>query len=184
MNEADALRLTLNALDSAGVPNMLTGGFLVAYYSFPRFTKDADIVIEMLPDAFSDFARRLPPGFDLDRQISFETITGSKRHILDVAAARFRIELFVLGEDAHHRERFARRRRQFLPMPGCETWISTAEDLIIQKLRWFRAKDQDDLRAVLLLQGDALDFAHIHRWCDAHGTRSRLEEIQRSIPPI
>ena len=184
MNAQEALRFTIESLDAAGVPNMLTGGYLVTFYSFPRLTKDADIVIEMLPDAFAEFARRLPAGFVLDPQVSFETITGSKRHALDVPGARFRIELFVLGDDAHHRERFARKRRHRLSEIGCEAWVSTAEDLIVQKLRWFREKDQGDLRNIIAVQGDALDFAHIHRWCDVHGTRGRLEEIQLSIPPI
>ena len=45
-------------------------------------------------------------------------------------------------------------------------------------------KDRDDARNILAVQGDALDFAYIGRWCDTHGTRARLEELRRSIPPM
>jgi len=34
------------------------------------------------------------------------------------------------------------------------------------------------------VQGDAHDFPDLERWCDNHGTRARLEELRRSIPPI
>jgi hypothetical protein len=56
--------------------------------------------------------------------------------------------------------------------------------MIIQKLRWNRNKDRDDVLNILAVQGDALDFAYVEKWCDAHGTLQRLEEMQRSIPPI
>jgi hypothetical protein len=62
--------------------------------------------------------------------------------------------------------------------------MATAEDMIVQKVRWNRDKDRDDARNILAVQGSALDFPYIERWCDAHGTRERLEELRRSIPPI
>ena len=66
--------------------------------------------------------------------------------------------------------------------------MPTAEDVIITKLRWFakvrRNKDWDDARDVIAVQGDALDWDYIHSWCDKHGTRQILGEIQKSIPPL
>jgi hypothetical protein len=56
------------------------------------------------------------------------------------------------------------------------------------KLRWFhalnRAKDYDDARNVVAIQGDRLDWNYITRWCDARGTRDLLEQMRASIPPI
>ena len=42
----------------------------------------------------------------------------------------------------------------------------------------------DDVRNVLTVQGDTLDWDYIHRWCDEHGTRELLDRLRRSIPPI
>lgn len=184
MTTNDAVCAVLDCLDAAKLPHMVTGGLAANHYGVPRATNDADIIIQMEAETFAVFARSLPAELSLDQQISFETITGSKRYIISLAGTNFRIELFFLGEDAHHQERFRQRARAFLDELNRDAWIPRAEDLIIQKLRWFRDKDRDDLRNILAVQGDALDFAHIHRWCDVHGTRGRLEEIQRSIPPI
>ncbi|MEQ1858586.1 MAG: hypothetical protein ABMA13_01470 [Chthoniobacteraceae bacterium] len=63
-----------------------------------------------------------------------------------------------------------------------EAFVPTAEDLIVQKLRWARDKDIADIRDMLGVQGDALDFAYVERWCRTHGTLVRFEEIRRSIP--
>ena len=67
---------------------------------------------------------------------------------------------------------------------GAETRIPTAEDVVIQKVRWGRLKDLADALNVLAVQGGRLDFAYIERWCRAHGTLERLDELRRSIPPI
>jgi hypothetical protein len=71
-----------------------------------------------------------------------------------------------------------------LPSIAREAWIPAAEDLVIQKLRWGRAKDLDDARNILSVQAGALDFPYLESWCDRHGTRGKLEEVRRSIPEI
>lgn len=163
---------------------MVTGGFVSNHYGVLRSTQDADIVVQMESVAFAAFARALPPALTLDPQISFETITGSRRHIITVEGTNFRIELFLLGDEAHHQERFGNRIRRYLEDLEIETWIPRAEDMLIQKARWFREKDQDDMKNIIAVQGEVLDWPYIESWCDRHGTRSRLEQIRASIPPL
>jgi hypothetical protein len=71
---------------------------------------------------------------------------------------------------------------------GREVSMSTAEDVIITKLRWARnagrSKDREDVRDVIAVQGQNLDWPSIYAWCDRHGTRTLLDEIRRSIPPL
>ena len=56
------------------------------------------------------------------------------------------------------------------------------------KLRWGilarRSKDLDDVRNVIAVQADRIDWDYVHRWCEQHGTRALLDEIRASIPPI
>jgi hypothetical protein len=61
--------------------------------------------------------------------------------------------------------------------------MPTAEDVVVQKLRWGRVKDAEDARFILAVQGDALDFTYIERWCDQHGTRALLDKLRNEIPP-
>ena len=184
MKATEAVCALLDALAAAGLHHMVTGGLAANAHGIARSTKDADIVVEMDSGSFDTFARALPAALHLDPQISFETITGSRRQIVEVRGSPFRIELFFLGADPHHQERFQRRVWKHLPDLEREAWIATAEDMVIQKVRWNRDKDRDDARNILAVQGDALDFAYIEKWCDAHGTRARLEELRRSIPPM
>jgi hypothetical protein len=95
----------------------------------------------------------------------------------------FIVELFGLSDDPHDRERFARRQR--VDWLGRPTWIATAEDSVVTKLRWAlgagREKDIADVRTVLAFKGDALDWPYIEAWCDQHGSRSLLEKIRAQL---
>ena len=184
MKSAEAVQVVLQALASAGLPHMVTGGLVSNHYGVARSTNDADIVVQMQPDAFARFAGLLPAALRLQSQTSFEMITGSHRHIITVERSNFQIELFVLGEDAHHQERFRRRTRAGLAELKVETWIPTAEDMVIQKVRWNRDKDRDDVKNIIGVQGDALDWPYIERWCATHGTSARLAELRAAVPPV
>lgn len=82
-------------------------------------------------------------------------------------------------------ERFSRRRAGWSSQIGRHVHLPTAEDVIIQKLRWARPKDIEDARDVLAVQTPArLDMDYIARWCDVHQTSRRLEEILVDIGPL
>src|SRR5436190_4467787 len=181
MKSHEAVRVVLRELAAAGLKHMVTGGLVSNHYGVARSTKDADIVIQMEPQAFGHFVRALPSELALEAQVTFETITGSRRHIVTIERSNFQIELFLLGNDAHHQERFRRRVRATLAEIEHDTWIPTAEDMVIQKIRWNRDKDREDVRNIIGVQGDALDWRYIESWCDTHGTRVRLDEIRASI---
>ena len=42
----------------------------------------------------------------------------------------------------------------------------------------------DDVRNVVAVQGERLDWEYVQRWCDAHGTRELLEEVRKSVPKL
>ncbi len=65
------------------------------------------------------------------------------------------------------------------------TFMQTAEDVVIMKLRWTsarRPKDIEDIRNVISTSGYRMDWNYVYSWCDRHGTRELLDEIRRSIP--
>ena len=68
---------------------------------------------------------------------------------------------------------------------GRSFWLPTAEDVIIQKLRWGRTKDLDDARDVLAVQGqESLDMIYIKQWCTEHEIMDRLKAALGEIPPF
>ena len=181
------LAAVIEALNNLGIEYMLVGSYSSNVFGVARATKDADLVVELGQRRISDVARLIGPGFRLQEQLTFETITGTVRYIIDVVDDPFRIELFRLSNDRHDQSRFS-RRQEIEALALGRVFLPTPEDIIVTKLRWAlhsgRGKDRDDARDVIAVQGDRLDFGYIHRWANEHGTRELLEEIRRSIPPI
>jgi hypothetical protein len=188
MTGQEAALAVVDALEAAGMPHMIVGSFSTNRYGIERSTHDADFVVELGGRTIFAIKPYLPAEVRIDPQMSFETVTMTRRYVATVEGSYFKIEFFILSDDPHDQERFARRRG--LDMVERTLWYPTPEDVIITKLRWallaHRSKDRDDARDVIAVQDvdDTLDWSYIHKWCDIHGTRALLDEVRASIPPI
>jgi len=184
MQGDEAVVAVVEALDAVGAEYMVVGSLSSNFYGVPRATDDADIVVELGTASLGDVVRRLGPEFRIEAQASFETITMTTRHILRVPSTGFTVELFLLSDNEHDRERFSRRRQ--VRLHGRTVVMPSAEDVIVTKLYWAfmrkHPKDREDVRDVITVQGDRLDWEYIHSWADRHGTRALLDEIRRDIP--
>ena len=183
MNAQEATAAAIDALDALQIPYMLVGSLSSSYYAIPRSTQDADLVVKATPETISALLDRLQDVFQADRQLSFETVTAPRRYLLRLIDGTFVVELFLLSDDAHDQQRFARRRRRHIL--DRDVAIPTAEDVIITKLRWSHAgrrrKDVDDARNVIAVQGNWIDWDYVNSWCDRHETRELLDEVRRSL---
>lgn len=177
----------IQACETAGVAHMVTGAFAYNYYGIPRSTKDFDVVVDVRSSSsISDVIRLLENEIDFGEQVQFDTLTWGRRHIGRAKIGPvFQVELFELFDDAFVLEQFHRRQQVRSAQLQHATWLPTAEDIIVQKIRWGRSKDLDDARDVLAVQGpETLDMTYIRKWCDEHKTSSRLDDIIASLPPI
>ena len=109
MTSESLLAAVFDALAALDVPFMVSGSLASNFYGVPRATQDADLVLDLNRLRLDEFAARLGDRFDVDTQIAFEGVTGSRRVVVRVQDSVFRVELFDLTEDAYDRERFARR---------------------------------------------------------------------------
>lgn len=182
----EAVIAALDVLERTGTPCMIVGSLSCNVYAIPRSTQDADFVIQLKPGGEKVLLEELGKVFRIEPQMGFETVTGTTRFVAESTETAFKIELFLLSDDPHDQQRFARRRR--LNVLGREAFVASPEDVVVTKLRWSRqgrrAKDLDDIRNVIAAQRNNLDWDYIHAWCDKLGTRELLEQVRRSIPPL
>jgi len=112
--------------------------------------------------------------------MAFETVTGTHRYVITNLDTGFKVELFRLSSDPHDQERF--RHRTSVSLAGRTAFVTTGEDVVIQKVKWLRlgnrSKDRDDLIAVISVSGDTIDWSYIERWCLYHGTWELLQQIR------
>ena len=181
MNGTESLLELVAAFERSGIPYMIVGSYSSNFYGIPRSTKDADLVVHMPSTDWAKLPGVLPNGIEMEDQMSFEMVTSTRRELLRVKDSLFQIELFRLSDDMHDRSRFERRRKVEI-FPGVEVFLPTAEDVIVQKLRWNlgakRPKDFADVVAVMQVQGRTLDWSYIEKWCAAHGTLDVLAQAR------
>lgn len=183
MDSQEIASRVVGALARCGVPHMVVGSFARNFHSFARSTQDADIVLAVDAAGLSRFEAELGPEFSFDPQATFETNTGTFRHTLKHVATEFKIELFLLSNEPFDQQRFS--RRQAFRFNDYQSFVLTAEDLILSKLRWSRAKDFEDIADVMAVKGvAALDWNYLNHWADQHGTRAKLDELRASVPTI
>ena len=184
MTESELAAIVIDHLEAVRADYLLVGGIACNLYGIPRSTQDADFVVSIGAAELDALLRRLPEAFAVEPQAKMELFTGTMRWVVAIGGTALKVEFFLLGNDPHHREEFQRRRRAWLPLVEREAWVACPEDLIIQKLRWARGKDLEDVRSILAVSGDVLDVGYLHGWCAQHRTLARLLEIRRSIPEI
>ncbi|CAN5440835.1 hypothetical protein BH23VER1_BH23VER1_22080 [soil metagenome] len=178
---------SIEACEAEGLEYMLTGAFATSCYGIPRSTKDVDLVLalphaESLPALMS----RLDGLVEFSGQVQFDTLTWGKRMVgVTRQAPSLQVEFFELFDDPFVQSQFARRRPLFVEVLKRDCMIPTAEDVVVQKLRWARDKDLIDATDVVVVQQPAnLDLEYMRRWCRVHGSEQRLDEILQRIDSL
>jgi hypothetical protein len=178
----DGLAAVISVLNDGGYRYMIVGSYSSNFYGIPRSTKDADFVLSVASAEWAEIAKQLPEGLHFEDQGFFEMVTATRKELITMSDSDFQIELFHLSDDDFDVSRFERRVRVELPGFG-QVWLPTAEDVVVQKLRWAkgaaRSKDFDDVVAVLQMQKE-LDNDYLEAWCTKHGTLPLLAEAREA----
>lgn len=176
----EAFTRLIQGLNASRAPYMMVGSFSSNLHGVPRATEDADVVVQGDEKDLRPIAVALAAHFTPERQLGFETVLGTTKHKFHLGGTAFKVEVFELSGDPHDQAHFARRRTaEWLGLP---VQVPSAEDVIIQKLRWARPKDLEDIRGVLAVQAGRLDMAYLTQWCERHGTLEKLQKGIASLP--
>ena len=164
---------------------MVTGALAFNFYGIPRSTKDVDLVIDVRDQSvISSIISGLEPNISFGQQVQFDTLTWGKRYIgKPLGQTALSIELFELFDDPFVMSQF--ERRVIIPSAQLDRriCIPTAEDVVVQKIRWARPKDLEDTRDILAVQDPSkLDMVYVEKWCAEHETLGRLKGILDSLP--
>lgn len=172
MTATEVFRRILGAVESAGIPYMLTGSFASSYHGIPRATQDIDLVIAPERAQLRALARLLPaPEFYMDETTALEAFDSEGQfNVVDLATG-WKADLIMRRSRAFSRTEFDRRTA--VDLEGMRVAIATAEDVILAKLEWAKlgesARQIEDAAGILRARARELDTGYMERWVEDLG---------------
>ena len=187
---ADGFSRILGALDRLEIPYMVAGSAASSLHGIARPTMDIDLVADIRPDQIEEFAAELKADFYADTEMIKEALARGRSFNLIHLASSFKFDIFPLQKDDFSQTQFARRQVAETTSLGdpIECAVATAEDTILNKLRWYRTggetseRQWNDLRGILRVSGARLDLAYLNTWAPRLGVADLLERLLHERP--
>jgi hypothetical protein len=181
LNEAEIIALVAKRFEELKIPYYIGGAVASIIHGEERFTKDADIVIRILPVHIKKFVQAFETDFVVSEDMVRDSLT--RRYAFNIIHidTAYKIDLYPISdEDEMELAAFARRQRRDIGTG--EIWLAAAEDVVLAKLRWFRKggevseKQWRDVLGVLKVQGENLDFAYLEQMAARFGLADLLKQ--------
>lgn len=182
-NQEELLKSISSFLDKHNISYMITGAWSVIYYGRPRASHDIDFVVEITTERIEKTLqsfKQLSGDFLVRVDDIGEAIKNhSQFNILHLPTA-LKLDFWLLTDDLFDKSRFSRKKR--VKILGQSMWITSAEDTILQKLRWFNEakieKHLVDAAFVYQIQESNLDKKYLQNWIGQLGVRKFFGELK------
>ena len=181
MTQDELLRHVVEVLERLQLRYFVTGSIASIYYGEPRLTNDIDVVVDLpeqsIPEFRDSFASQ---EFYLSEDAVYRAVRARRTFNILHPSSGLKVDVIVPEKTLFNHLRFQRIRR-VEAVEGFESSFSSAEDVILMKMEFFRQGGSDkhlrDITGILKLSGDQLDVDYIENWADQMG----LETIWRTL---
>ena len=171
-----------NALEQCGVRYLVGGSLASSVSGEPRSTLDVDLVVSLELDHVEPLLALLGDEFYADAETLREAVRTQSSANLIHRGTSTKVDLFVLGGSPLDEEQMARRvRLRVTSDPEQFLYVYTPEDILLQKLRWYRLGDEvsdrqwRDILGIVMVQGDRLDEPYLRRGARILGVTDLLD---------
>lgn len=182
----EAFSCILEVLDLLEIQYMVVGSVASSVHGMARPTQDIDLAADLRAEQVDDFAAALKANFYADPEMIKDALARHRSFNLIHYASAFKFDIFPLQKDEYSQTQFGRRgfaETTLLDGGAIECSIASAEDTVLNKLRWYRAggetseRQWNDLRGILQVSGPRLDRAYMNTWALRLGVADLLQQL-------
>ena len=171
--------------DAIGVRWLVGGSVASSLLGVPRTTTDLDVVAELRDVHVKPLYDALSPSYYVDQDTMRWAVSTRRSFNAIHDATAIKVDVFCSKDEPLGREELERRR--LLDLRGHKLPVATAEDIILEKLIWYReAGDSErqwrDAAGVVAVRGDVLDREYLARHAAVLGLSDLLERLLSGAP--
>ena len=177
-----------DALDALGVPYAIGGSLASAVHGVMRATMDADLVADLRMEHAEPLTQALGDAFYADVEMMHDAIRRHGSFNLIHLETMFKVDVFVAKSRAFDRAQLSRRQLRLLSEePERRAYVTSAEDIVLVKLEWYRMggevsdRQWQDVLGVLRVQAGRLDQSYLLEWADVLGVQDLLIRAQNEV---
>jgi hypothetical protein len=177
-----ALLQVVDALERLHVPYAIGGSIAGMLYGEVRSTLDADLVADLSPIQANDLVALLRTGFYLDKAAVARAIEQRSSFNAIHLHTLAKVDVFLPRARPFDREQLRRRRLEVLVRdPERKVWVTSAEDMVLHKLEWYRLggevsdRQWRDVLGILKTCGPNLDAEFLRRTAGELGLGDMLD---------
>jgi hypothetical protein len=177
----DVVSRVVTALEACQIPYSVGGSLASSVSGEPRASIDADVVVDMNSRQALALADALGAEFYADgdalRRAAVERSTVNLIH----QPSSIKVDLFVAASPLDRRQLERRRLVQIASDPDRAVFMHSPEDIVLQKIHWFRLggevsdRQWRDVLSVILVQGARLDSRYLSTTAAEIGLTDLLE---------
>lgn len=178
--------LVADALDACGVRYLVGGSLASSISGEPRSTLDVDLGVALTETDVGPFLAALGDAFYTDPDAIRRAIRERSSVNLVHYASATKVDLFVVGGSPLDEQQMSRRQRvRVATDPDRYLYVYTPEDILLQKLCWYRAGREvsdvqwRDVLAIVLVQAGRLDLAYLRQSAGVLGVADLLDRALR-----
>jgi hypothetical protein len=187
LREVVRVGAVLNAL---GIRYALGGSMASSLLSIPRFTQDADLMVDPFAGHETELLNALGPDYYVSMTAMQEANRLRRSFNIINKQTGFKLDLFVRKDRPFDLSALNRRFQLALPAdPSEQIAVLTVEDVIVLKLEWYRLGEEvsqqqwRDVQGLLRIQGSGLDLGYTRRAAEQLGVADLVERALGEASP-
>jgi hypothetical protein len=177
----------IDVFEKLGIPYLLGGSFASTIHGIIRTTLDVDLVAEMQLEHISHFISALQSEFYIDENMISDAINRQSSFNIIHQDSMFKVDVFISQQRAFEKSQFGRAQKQYLSIkPEIQAVVSSAEDILLAKLEWYRIggevseRQWRDILGILKVQADSLDIGYLRQWANELKVNDLLEQALKA----
>jgi hypothetical protein len=173
----------IQLLEERGINYVLVGSMASSMHGMYRATADIDLIADIKPAQVRPLFEALQKQFYVDEHAVGEAISQKRSFNAIHLDSVFKVDIFIPRPGDFAMQQLERRQlRKMAPDIEQKVYVSTAEDMILAKLRWFHAGGDvsetqwQDVQGMIGAAEVELDLDYLSHWAKELGVSELLEK--------